>query len=160
MKQKIISISSVSRISQKLRRFGKKIAFTNGTFDILHAGHVAYLQKARTFGDVLIVGLNSDKSVKSYKNSYRPINPEKDRATVLAGLGCVDYIVLFQDPTPIELIQRIKPHYLIKGSDWEKESIAGAGEVESWGGRVKRIRLLAGRSTTNIIKRIRALPRV
>lgn len=154
MKRKIIARSILSELAQKLRAAGKKIVFTNGTFDILHLGHVTYLQKAKDAGDVLIVGVNSDASVKTYKGPDRPINPEKDRMQVLAALECVDYVVLFSEPTPLNLIMMARPHVLVKGADWKKSEIAGAKEVESWGGKVKLVPLVEGRSTTNVLKKI------
>ena len=154
MKKKLISQSKAQQIARQLRRRGKRIVFTNGTFDILHLGHVQYLQKARSFGDVLMVGVNTDRSVKSYKTPDRPVNPERDRALVLSALECVDYVVLFDDPTPVELIKRIKPDVLAKGADWKKSQIAGAREVEHWGGQVRLVRLTRGRSTTGTIEKI------
>ncbi len=156
MNSKIISPSSASRLARRLRAQGKTIVFTNGTFDLLHVGHVASLEKAKRLGDVLMVGVNSDRSVKTYKGPDRPINPEKDRLRVLAGLTAVDYAVLFSESTPLNLILKIRPHILVKGSDWKKAQIAGAREVESWGGSVKRIRLEPGRSTTRLIMSLRA----
>jgi rfaE bifunctional protein nucleotidyltransferase chain/domain len=156
MKNKVISRASLPAVTKKLRAQRKKIGFTNGTFDILHLGHVTYLQKARTCCDVLIVAVNSDASVKSYKTPDRPINPEKDRMAVLAALECVDYVVLFTEPTPLNLIIAAKPDVLIKGADWKKSQIAGAAEVESWGGKVKLIPLVAGKSTTSIIQKMRS----
>ncbi len=146
-------ISSTRERKEKAK--GKTIVFTNGTFDILHLGHVTYLKKAKALGDVLIVGVNSDLSVKSYKTPDRPINPEKDRMAVLAALECVDYVVLFKEPTPIRLILEIKPAVLVKGADWKKNQIAGAAEVESWNGKVKLIPLVSGRSTTQVIQKMR-----
>ncbi len=152
MRHKIFSRPKLSQILKRLKSQRKKIAFTNGTFDLLHLGHVTYLEKARQTADVLVVGVNSDKSVKSYKSPDRPINPQNDRMKVLAALECVDYVVLFEDPTPIHLILEFKPDVLVKGSDWKKSQIAGAREVESWGGKVKRIRLVPNRSTTRLIE--------
>lgn len=154
-KRKIIPRSSLKALASQLRTRGKKIVFTNGTFDILHLGHVTYLEKAKTFGDILIVGVNSDASVRSYKTPDRPINPEKDRMAVLAALECVDYVVLFTEPTPLNLIVSSKPHVLVKGADWKKSQIAGAAEVKSWGGKVKLVSLVSGRSTTNVINKMR-----
>ena len=154
---KIIPFSKVRALSRRLRSQGKKIVFTNGTFDILHLGHVDYLQKAKTMGDVLIVGVNSDASVKSYKGPDRPINPQADRIRVLAALECVDYTVIFNEPTPLQLVEQVRPHVLVKGADWKKDQIVGAREVESWGGRVKRIRLVPGRSTTRLIQKLESL---
>ncbi|MDD5218520.1 MAG: D-glycero-beta-D-manno-heptose 1-phosphate adenylyltransferase [Candidatus Omnitrophica bacterium] len=155
MKKKIIATRQVPALSKRLKTAGKKIVFTNGTFDILHLGHVDYLQRARASGDVLVVGVNTDKSVKSYKTPDRPINPEGDRIRVLTALACVDYAVLFNEPTPLKLILALKPDVMVKGADWKKSQIAGAKEVESWGGKIKRIRLVPGRSTTKIIRKIR-----
>ena len=152
MTSKIYSRRALSRLVAQLRRRGKKIVFTNGCFDILHAGHVQYLQKAKQFGDLLIVGLNSDRSTKSLKGPGRPVNPEKDRAEVLGALSCVDFISIFDEDTPLELIKTVKPHVLVKGADWPLHSIAGRREILSWGGRVRRIRLLKGRSTSEILK--------
>lgn len=157
MKSKVISQAQAERIARQLRARGKKIAFTNGTFDILHLGHVQYLQKARTTADVLFVGVNTDRSVKTYKEPGRPVNPEKDRVQVLAALECVNYAVLFDEPTPLNLINRIRPHVLVKGADWKKSQVAGAKEVESWGGKVRLISLTKGRSTTNVIQKVLAL---
>ncbi|MFZ5801677.1 MAG: D-glycero-beta-D-manno-heptose 1-phosphate adenylyltransferase [Candidatus Omnitrophota bacterium] len=139
---------------RRLQKRGRKVVFTNGTFDILHLGHVTYLEKARSFGDILVVGVNTDRSVKTYKNPGRPINPERDRIRVLVALACVDFAVLFEEPTPLRLIRELKPDVLVKGADWKKSEIAGAREVESWGGAVKRVRLVPGRSTTAVIRGI------
>jgi len=129
--------------------------FTNGCFDILHAGHVEYLERARKFGDVLILGLNSDKSTKRLKGPGRPVNSQKDRARILAGLAAIDYVTIFNEDTPRNLIRLIRPHVLVKGADWKIASIAGAKEVLSWGGKIKRVRLLKGRSTTQILKKVK-----
>ena len=152
MQKKIISRSQLASYIHKFRTTKKKIAFTNGTFDILHRGHVTYLEKAKKEADILFVGVNSDASVKSYKGPDRPINPEKDRMCVLAALACVDYVILFTEPTPLNLIKAIKPDVLIKGADWKINQIAGAKEVKSWGGKVKRIPMVPGRSTTRLIR--------
>ena len=152
MTQKIISQSTLKKLSAKLHARHRKIVFTNGAFDILHRGHVTYLEKAKTFGDVLIVAVNSDQSVKSYKSPDRPINPQADRMAVIAALGCVDYVVLFTEPTPLRLICVVKPDVLVKGADYKKSQIAGAKEVESWGGKVKLVKLVPGRSSTRLIR--------
>ena len=158
MKHKIIARRDIVRIVQTLKKKRRKIVFTNGTFDLLHAGHVMYLEKAKALGDILIVGMNTDKSVKTYKSPHRPIVPQSDRIRVLTALECVDYAVLFQEPTPLGLILAIKPDILVKGADWKKATIAGAKEVESWGGKVVRMRLLPGHSTTNLIARVKSIP--
>ncbi len=150
--KKILKFSALSRLSQKLRKAGRKIVFTNGTFDLLHLGHVTYLEKAKCMGDLLVVGVNTDRSVRSYKGPGRPLNHEQDRLRVLAALECVDYVVLFDEPTPIRLIKALRPHVLAKGADWKVSQIAGAKEVMGWGGGVARIRLVPGRSTTRLLK--------
>ena len=152
MNSKLISLGKALSLARRLKRQGKRIAFTNGTFDLLHLGHVTYLQKARQLGDVLFIGLNSDSSVKSYKGPDRPLNPQMDRARVLSALTCVDYVVIFNEPAPLHLIQTLRPDVLVKGADWPKSKIAGADLVESWGGKVRRIRLVPGRSTTRMIR--------
>ncbi len=139
----------VARIKKK-----KKVVFTNGCFDILHAGHVRYLAKARALGDILVIGLNSDKSVRKIKGAGRPIVPEAERAEVLAALESVDYVVSFDEPTPIELIQALVPDILVKGADWKHGEIVGEDVVKAAGGKVKRVTLVKGKSTTNIIKKI------
>ena len=138
-----------------LRRDRKTIVFTNGCFDILHAGHVRYLSAARREGDVLVVGLNSDASVRALKGKYRPINAQALRAEVLAGLWCVDYIVVFDRPDPLETITAIMPDVLVKGADWKAEEIVGADVVARAGGRIVRIPLADDISTSRIIEKIR-----
>lgn len=152
MASKILTKTTLPAIVRRLKTRGKRVAFTNGTFDILHRGHVSYLQKARAFADVLIVGVNTDRSVKIYKDPSRPVNPQQDRIKVLTALSCVDYAILFNDPTPLKLIQEIQPDVLVKGADWAVKDIVGAREVLSWGGKVKRIPLVKGRSSTRVIK--------
>lgn len=154
----ILSLRSLSAAAAALHRQKKKIVFTNGAFDILHAGHVQYLEKARSLGDVLILGLNTDRSVRSYKGPHRPVNNEQDRARLLCALRCVDYVVLFSEPTPLRLIKLIRPDVLVKGADWKAGEIVGGKEVLSWGGKVKRITFLKGRSTTGVIEKILAHP--
>ncbi len=154
MAKKILSLKNLLIALKKERNKGRRIAFTNGCFDILHAGHVRYLKKARSFGDILVVGLNSDASVRKIKGKRRPIVGQKDRAEVLAALCPIDYIVLFNEPTPLRLIENILPDVLIKGADWAQKEIAGAEIVKRNKGRVVRITLARGRSTTNIIEKI------
>ncbi len=151
---KVISLSQLSRELGGIRRQGSKIAFTNGCFDILHAGHVSYLEHARRCGDILVVGLNSDSSVRALKGTSRPVNSEQDRARVLAALGCVDYIVLFEQETPLHLINAIVPDVLVKGADWDEEQIVGALEVKAAGGRVERVVFEHDRSTSAVIEKI------
>ncbi len=152
MVPKILTQKKLASTVRRLKSQGKRIAFTNGTFDILHLGHVTYLQKARAAGDVLIVGVNTDRSVKTYKDPNRPVNPQQDRLKVLTALACVDYAVLFNDPTPLKLIRKIQPAVLVKGADWAIKDIVGAREVLAKGGKVKRIPLVKGRSSTRVIK--------
>ena len=133
------------------------VVFTNGVFDILHPGHVRYLQEARALGDKLIVGVNSDRSVRALnKAPGRPINSEDERAEVLRALGCVDEVVIFDEDTPHEIIKKIQPDILVKGADWGENAIVGRDVVEAKGGRVVRIKLAEGYSTTKIIERIRS----
>ena len=154
---KIVSLKKLKEELEGLRRRGGKVVFTNGCFDIIHAGHVRYLKKARSLGNALVVGLNSDSSVRSIKGETRPIVPQKERAEVLSALETVDYVVIFNDPTPERLIEAIRPDVLAKGADWAARDIVGARAVKEAGGRVARITLAKGKSTTNIIKKILAL---
>lgn len=131
----------------------KKIVFTNGCFDWLHVGHVRYLQQAKSQGDVLVVGVNSDASVSRLKGPTRPVQTENDRAEILAGLGAVDFTAIFSEDTPLELIKVVKPDVLVKGGDWKIESIVGADFVQSYGGSVKSLQFVEGKSTTNLIKK-------
>lgn len=137
-----------------LRRSNKQIVFTNGCFDLLHAGHVRYLCEARSHGDVLVVGLNSDQSVRSIKGERRPVIPQSQRAEVLAGLECVDYVTIFHEPDPLKLIEKIQPDVLCKGSDWTEDKIIGADIVKKLGGKVIRIQLTPEVSTSKIIQKI------
>lgn len=150
----VVSRDELINIRQQLRQAGKKVVFTNGCFDILHRGHVEYLQKAKQLGDVLVVGLNTDASVKRLKGPTRPIVEEQDRAIVLAALGVVDYVCLFDEDTPYELIRAIVPDVLVKGADWAIEKVVGRDVVEAAGGVVKTIEFVPDRSTTSIIGKI------
>jgi rfaE bifunctional protein nucleotidyltransferase chain/domain len=150
----VLGIRKLVKLRNELRKKRKKVVFTNGTFDILHRGHVEYLQAARNLGDVLIVGLNTDASIRRIKGKNRPINKNADRAVVLSSLACVDYVCLFGDDTPYGLIKALVPNVLVKGADWKVGQIVGRDVVEGHGGIVKTIRLTAGRSTTNTIKRV------
>jgi len=137
-------------------RNSKKIVFTNGCFDILHVGHIRFLQQAREQGDILMVGLNSDASVKILeKSDDRPIQPEDERAEILAALACVSYVCLFQEATPLELIKKFQPDVLVKGGDWAIDQIIGAEFVLEAGGEVKSLQFIPGRSTTDIVEKIR-----
>jgi D-beta-D-heptose 7-phosphate kinase/D-beta-D-heptose 1-phosphate adenosyltransferase len=133
---------------------GKQVVFTNGCFDLLHAGHVKYLQKARSLGDLLVLGLNSDASVRSLKGEKRPLIGEEERAHILAALDCIDYVVIFDEDTPLELITALKPHILAKGGDYTADGVVGKDVVEAYGGRVELVTFVDGKSTTNIIERI------
>lgn len=150
---KIVSRAVMARARAGLKRAGKKLVFTNGAFDILHAGHVTYLEFARKQGDALVVGLNSDASVRRYKGNGRPINGERDRARVLAALECVDYVVIFGEDEPKDLIAALLPDVLVKGADWA-HYVSGRDVVEHHGGRVVLARMVKGRSTTGTIERI------
>lgn len=133
---------------------GKRVVFTNGCFDLLHAGHVKYLQRARALGDLLVLGLNSDASVRRLKGEKRPLIGEEERAHILAALDCVDYLVIFEEDTPLELIASLQPHILAKGGDYTLEGVVGRELVESYGGRVELVSFVDGKSTTNIIERV------
>lgn len=151
----VFSLKEAKKHSVMLRKNGKKVVFTNGCFDILHAGHVHYLEQAKELGDELVVGLNSDSSVKTLKGPSRPINNLEQRVKVLSSLKCVDRIVSFADETPIKLIKEIKPDVLVKGGDYKVKDVVGHKEIKSWGGEVKIIPLVPGLSTTNIIKKLK-----
>jgi len=153
-REKIVSLEELLEIRSAYRLLGRKLVFTNGCFDILHRGHVTYLEAARRLGDCLVVGLNSDASVQRLKGPTRPMNDEDARARVLAALGCVDFVVLFGDDTPQELISALLPEVLAKGGDWPVEKIVGAPEVLAAGGRVFSIPLVADFSTTGLIEKI------
>lgn len=154
MDNKVVTLDEMCRLSQKYKTHGRTIVFTNGCFDILHAGHVAYLEKAKSFGDVLVLGLNSDVSIRQIKGELRPVICQEQRARVVAALGCVDHVVLFDAPDPEDLIQGIVPHVLVKGADWPEDKIIGARFVKSCGGRVERVVFEEDISTSKIIERI------
>ncbi|MBK8777032.1 MAG: D-glycero-beta-D-manno-heptose 1-phosphate adenylyltransferase [Saprospiraceae bacterium] len=136
---------------------GEKIVFTNGCFDILHYGHIDYLEKAKSLGDRLIVGINSDSSVTKLKGPHRPIQDEYSRQAIMAALSCVDVVILFSEATPLNLIHFVKPDILVKGGDWDLEAIVGSSFVASYGGQVKTIPYIEGYSTTNIERKIKNL---
>ena len=154
--EKVYGLENLRQIVNDRRQIGQKIVFTNGCFDILHAGHVEYLQKARQQGDFLVLGLNDDRSISSIKGPERPVNEESQRARVLVALGCVDAIVLFGEDTPLNLITTLQPDVLVKGADWQEDEIVGAAEVKAAGGRVERIVFTSQTSTTEMIQRIRS----
>lgn len=155
MTSKLKSKLTLSKILRKLQSRGKKIVFTNGCFDILHPGHVSYLEKASGMGDVLVVGLNSDRSVRAIKGKDRPVNKERDRAYVLSALSFVDYVTIFGEDTPEALIKELKPDVLVKGGDWKAKDIVGSDFVKSRGGRVASINFLKGYSTSSLIEKLR-----
>ena len=154
MTVKIVESNVLSKELNDIRESGKQVVFTNGCFDILHVGHIRYLSAARGEGDLLVVGINSDASVREIKGDNRPIVPQDQRAEVLAALWCVDFVTLFNEPDPLNLIRMLKPDILVKGEDWPEENIIGADVVKAHGGRVARMKFVPGASTTDIIQRI------
>jgi len=155
MHTKILRLADLKKRLRRLR--GKSVVFTNGCFDILHYGHVKYLEAARKKGDVLVVGLNSDASVRRLKGKGRPVTPQRERGLILAALACVDYVTVFNEDTPLRLIKAVRPDVLVKGTDWKRSQIVGAPFVTSAGGRVLTIPLVKGRSTTGLLKRLKNL---
>lgn len=146
------------RVAADIRAGGGRVVFTNGVFDLLHPGHVRYLHAARLQGDALIVGVNADASVRANKGPSRPIVPEAERAELVAALADVDAVVIFEETTPHDIIRRLEPDVLVKGADWAENRIVGRDLVEAGGGRVVRVPIAAGHSSTALIERIRALP--
>lgn len=153
----VISLDAGVRLSEQLRAAQKRVVFTNGVFDLLHPGHVRYLQAARAEGDALIVGVNSDRSVRAIKGPSRPITPERERAEILSALACVDAAIVFDEDTPAEIIGQIQPDVLVKGADWAGDAIVGRDAVKARGGRVVRVPIEHGWSTTTIVAAIHAL---
>lgn len=153
---RIKSLTDGAAYAANLRNRGGRVVFTNGVFDILHPGHVRYLQQARAFGDALIVGLNADASVRRNKGPHRPINEQNERAEILAALECVDAVIVFDQDTPADIIRAIQPDFLVKGADWPEDTIVGRDTVEKRGGTVVRIPVERGFSTTAIIQKIQA----
>lgn len=153
---RVIEIEELSRLIEGSRREGSKIVFTNGVFDILHAGHLDYLDRSKKLGDILIVGVNTDQSAKAIKGPDRPFNSEDDRAALLAGLECVDYVTLFSEETPIKLISSLRPELLVKGADYSADEVVGKEFLESYGGEVKLIPLKEGFSTSSLIDKIKS----
>lgn len=151
---KIKNITQIKRIIARLKVQGKTIVFANGCFDLLHYGHIKYLEDSKKKGDILVVAVNSDASIRRIKGKKRPIVKEKDRLRVIAALGDVDYVVLFKEDTPFKTIRSLKPDIIVKGADWSKNNIVGVDFVLSYKGRVSRIKLVRGRSTTNLINQI------
>jgi rfaE bifunctional protein nucleotidyltransferase chain/domain len=155
----VLDRNEATAFVERLRTAGRTVVFTNGVFDLLHPGHVRYLRDARALGDALIVGLNSDASVRRNKGPQRPINPESERAELLEALECVDGVVLFDEDTPADIIRVVAPDVLVKGSDWPADQIVGRDTVEARGGRVVRLPVAAGYSTTALLERIRTARR-
>jgi D-beta-D-heptose 7-phosphate kinase/D-beta-D-heptose 1-phosphate adenosyltransferase len=154
MRDKIERREDLQRIIRDLKVKGKRIVFTNGCFDLLHIGHIRYLEKAKSLGDILVVGVNSDRSVRNLKGPPRPILPEGERAEVLSSLECVNYVTIFDEPTPLELISSLLPHVLVKGGDWTKEATVGKEVVEGAGGEVVILPFVEGSSTSQLIETI------
>lgn len=151
---KIIDRKMLKDKLDALRREGKKIAFTNGCFDILHVGHVRYLKEARKTADILVLALNSDESVRAIKGEKRPLVCEEERAEVLSALECIDFVTIFPELTPLALICYLKPDVLIKGGDWPEDKVIGRDEIKEWGGHVTLIPEVTGKSTTNIVDKV------
>jgi D-beta-D-heptose 7-phosphate kinase/D-beta-D-heptose 1-phosphate adenosyltransferase len=147
---------ALAAVAEDARRAGKRVVFTNGVFDLLHPGHVRYLQAARAEGDLLLIGVNSDRSVRGNKGESRPLTPEGERAEILKALACVDAVAIFDAPTPAHIIALVQPDVLVKGADWPADQIVGRDTVEARGGRVVRIAVEPGWSTTSIIETIRS----
>ena len=152
-----MTIDEAATLAAGVRARGGKVVFTNGVFDLLHPGHIRYLQDARQLGDALIIGLNSDRSVGANKGPERPVTPEAERAEILSALECVDGVAIFDDETPAEIIRRIQPDVLVKGADWGPDNIVGRDTVEARGGQVVRMELSPGYSTTELIEKIRSI---
>lgn len=152
----VLSLDAGATLAERLRSTGKRVVFTNGVFDLLHPGHVRYLQAARAEGDTLIVGVNSDRSVKAIKGPSRPITSENERAEILAALDCVTAAIVFDEDTPAEIIRRLQPDVLVKGADWAADAIVGRDTVEARGGRVVRMPIEPGWSTSSIVTAIHA----
>ena len=152
--RKIRTLEEMLQVRSELRAQGRKLVFTNGCFDLLHVGHVRYLNQARALGDALVVAINSDRSVRENKGEGRPLVPEAERAEVLSALACVDYVTIFDEATPQSVIDAIVPDVLVKGADWGLSEIVGRETVEKAGGVVRNITLVPGRSTTSIVARV------
>jgi D-beta-D-heptose 7-phosphate kinase/D-beta-D-heptose 1-phosphate adenosyltransferase len=150
----VLSRQAAATAVRRAQRRGDRVVFTNGCFDLLHVGHVRSLEQARSLGDRLIVGVNSDASVRRLKGASRPVVGERQRAEVLAALACVDWVVLFGHDTPLALIRAVRPDVLAKGGDWKLSEIVGREDVESWGGRVERLRVVPGARSTNLMEKI------
>jgi D-glycero-beta-D-manno-heptose 1-phosphate adenylyltransferase len=152
---KVLSLPDAEKLVERLRTGGRTVVFTNVVFDLLHPGHVRYLTDARREGDALVVAINSDRSVRAIKGPSRPLTPQDERAEVLAALGCVDAVVIFDEDDPRQIIRRLEPDVLVKGADWAADAILGRDVVEARGGRVVRVPLAPGYSTSAIIEKIK-----
>lgn len=157
MKNKIVELSEISRIVSECKKAGNTVVATSGCFDILHAGHVQYLEKAKGYGDILVIFLNSDESVKLLKGADRPIVPENERAEVLSGLGCVDYICIFSEKDPRKCIEIVKPDVWVKGADYKGVDIPEKSVLDSYGGEIEYAEFKEGCSSTNIIEKIKSI---
>jgi rfaE bifunctional protein nucleotidyltransferase chain/domain len=155
--KKILEKNALKKKLDRLRQKGKKIAFTNGCFDILHIGHVRYLREAKKTADILVLALNSDSSVRAIKGDKRPLICQEERAEILAALEFIDFVTIFKELTPLELIIDLKPDILIKGGDWPEDKIIGGEEIKKWGGTVAIIPEITGKSTTNIVEKIKKM---
>ena len=151
----ILEPSQLAPVLRNLQNQGEKVVFTNGVFDLLHLGHVTYLQESRKKGDLLVVGLNSDASVRRIKGPLKPLLPVEERAEMLLALECVDYTTFFEEDDPYNIIKILKPDVLVKGGDWAIDKMIGGDLVQSWGGQVLNIPVVEGRSTTNLIQMVR-----
>jgi rfaE bifunctional protein nucleotidyltransferase chain/domain len=151
---KIVTLKELSKVLDAHKTKGEKIVFTNGCFDIIHVGHVRYLREAKALGDILVVAMNSDLSIREIKGPNRPITPQTERADVLSELSSIDYVTVFDEPTPLKVIEEVKPDILVKGEDWKEDEIVGTDVVKAAGGSVVRIKLVEGASTTRVIERI------
>jgi rfaE bifunctional protein nucleotidyltransferase chain/domain len=155
-RDKIKSVREAQTLCQAARQEGRRVVFTNGCFDLIHRGHVRYLEQARDLGEMLVVGINSDLSVRRIKGPSRPVVSQEERSEILAALHCVDIVVIFAEPDPLAIIEQLRPDVLAKGADWPRERIIGADFVESLGGRVVQVPLVEGVSSTDIINRVLA----
>ena len=153
---KLKTVKELMPLLSRLKKHKKKIVFTNGCFDILHVGHVRYLSRSKSLGHVLVIGLNTDLSVRAVKGPQRPVTPQKERAEVLSALSAVDFLVFFSEPTPLRLIQAIRPDFLVKGGDWKKKDIVGSAFVESYGGKELSLPYVKGFSTTALLEKIKS----
>ncbi len=154
---KILDRNTLKNELDPLRKKGKKIAFTNGCFDILHIGHIRYLREAKKTADILVLAINSDASVKKIKGEKRPLVPQEDRAEIMAALEFIDFVTIFDETTPLELINLLKPDVLIKGGDWAQDKVVGRDEIKKWGGKLTLIPEINGKSTTSIVDKIRQI---